>query len=123
MVAGWGTKHKLFSQYYKLQAFKELSITAANGSILSNNDEINSEILRHYEGLLGSAVLPSSDASQTLQNLVTTILHADYYPNLIAYVTKEEIHLVVKGLPNNKSPGPNGFTSDFLRIPGILMES
>lgn len=56
----------------------------------------------------------SSDISKSLQTLVTTTLHEDY-SDLIAYVTVEEMHLVVKGMPNNKSPGPNRFTSEFFK--------
>lgn len=85
--------------------------TTANGEIFTASDAIKAEILHHYEGLLGSAEAPSPHIFQSLQSLLTTKLHDDEHPMLLADVTSEEVYSVVKGLLINKSPGPDGFTS------------
>lgn len=35
--------------------------------------------------------------------------------SLTRKVTKEEVYLVIKSMPSNKSPGPDGFTVKFFR--------
>jgi hypothetical protein len=47
-------------------------------------------------------------------------ISADLRDPLEAPFSKEEIEDVVKGLPNEKSPGPDGFNNEFIKIAGIL---
>lgn len=42
-------------------------------------------------------------------------LNNSFHLDLIAEVTAEEVYKVVRSMPNNKSSGPNGFTSEFFK--------
>lgn len=50
-----------------------------------------------------------------LQELLTIELTKQLSESLITKVNKEEIFSVIKSLPNNKSPGPDGYTTEFLK--------
>jgi hypothetical protein len=50
-----------------------------------------------------------------LQNLFSVGMSAELRDPLEAPFTKEEIDEVVKGLPNEKSPGPDGFNNEFIK--------
>lgn len=91
------------------------SLTVANGSILTDSNDIKAEFLCYYENLLGTAAPPRSDISQVLSSLISSTLPSDFHEMLTSEVTAEEILGVVKGMPKNKSPGPDGFTSEFFQ--------
>lgn len=88
---------------------------AADGTTLSDCDAIQAEFLRHYQCLLGTAAPSTYDISQVLGSLLSTTLPLDFQAQLVADVTIEEITQVVKNMPNNKSPGLDGFTSEFFK--------
>lgn len=101
-------------------------LSTANGDTLSGCTAIKAEILRYYECPLGSSAAPNPNTLQILR-LLTTRLQDAYHSRLIANVTLEEIVFVVKVLPNNKSPGLDGFTTEFFKatweITGVLVTS
>ena len=42
-------------------------------------------------------------------------LNQEEIENLNRHITSSEIETVIKNLPTNKSPGPNGFTGEFYK--------
>jgi hypothetical protein len=48
-------------------------------------------------------------------NLSSLIQPIDNLPELEVPFSHQEIDLVIKNLPTNKSPGPDGFNTDFVR--------
>lgn len=89
------------------------SIITTTGSILTDNDGIKSEFLSHYVNLLGTAAPSEPNIIQTLRDLISVTLPNDFHGLLTADVTAEEITQIVKIMPKNKSPGPDGFSSEF----------
>lgn len=65
--------------------------------------------------LLGSTVSPPPVLSQTLNNLVSITPPEAFHSSLTVEVTTEEISQIVRSMPNNKSPGPDGFNSEFFK--------
>lgn len=54
------------------------SLTAANGTLLTDYDQIKNESLSHYESQLGSGSSIPFDLAAILQRLVSTTLREDY---------------------------------------------
>ncbi|KAJ4793535.1 RNA-directed DNA polymerase (reverse transcriptase)-related family protein [Rhynchospora pubera] len=65
-----------------------------------------------FQSLMGTASLPSLDINWTvLYQQQQPILH-----NLTAPITENEVLDVIASWPNNKSPGPDGFTGEFFKF-------
>lgn len=56
-----------------------------------------------------------TDFSQTLFNLTDLMHPVGGFESLEAEFTREEIDGIVAKLSNNKSPGPDGFTNEFIK--------
>ena len=48
-----------------------------------------------------------------LEKCTLSILNQEEIENLNRPITSTEIKTVIKNLPTNKSPGPDGFTAEF----------
>lgn len=88
------------------------SIYCSDGSITTDISKITSEILRFYESLLGVADPIACDVTW-MCDLLPQRLDANLADSLVAEVTNEEILQVLKRMPTNKAPGPDGYTAEF----------
>jgi retron-type reverse transcriptase len=86
------------------------SLSNADGLEVSQH-EAKAEILwEDFKARMGSSEF--SHMHFNLEDLLQRDLELD---DLVAPFSKEEIDAVVADLPNNKSPGPDGFNGEFLR--------
>lgn len=84
------------------------------GETLSNPSDIKSEVVLHFQKFLqvqDQGV--ESDSLPLLQDLLTYICYVGSATNLVAPVSPEEIISALHALPNDKVPGPDGFTKEF----------
>ena len=83
------------------------------GEITTDTMEIQRIIREYYEKLYANKLdnLEEMDKFLDLYNLPK--LNQEEMENLNRPITSKEIEIVIKNLPKNKSPGPDGFSSEF----------
>ncbi|XP_074289109.1 uncharacterized protein LOC141614248 [Silene latifolia] len=92
---------------------KVLSILDMNGHQCSDNDTIEMAFLDYYQKLLGSServtrvncgVVRRGKCVSDLQSLA-----------MVAEVIREEVRTALFSIPNEKAPGPDGYSSSFFK--------
>nr|KAF6438009.1 hypothetical protein HJG59_008705 [Molossus molossus] len=85
------------------------------GEVTTNTTEIQKIVNNYYEQLYGNKFdnLRQMDKFQESHSLPK--LFPEEIENLNRPITTKEIEEVIKTLPANKSPGPDGFTGEFYR--------
>lgn len=91
-------------------------ITTPNGEVLTKQEEIKTEAVRFYEDFYNQEpaeldIMPIQD----LQQLLNFRCSEENNNMLIKEVTEEEIKKVIFSMPCNKSPRPDGYTSEFFK--------
>lgn len=81
----------------------------ANGDIVSNHEEKAENIWNSFKQSLGT-----SEFTCMPFNLAELLQPVEGLHELEVF-TYEKINAIIAGLPNNKSPGPDGFNGDFLK--------
>jgi hypothetical protein len=77
-------------------------IRNAKGEIITNTTEIQGIIRDYFENLY----------SNKFENLEEMDKFLDTYNHPKLCITQNEIEAVIKNLPKNKSPGPDGFSAE-----------
>lgn len=80
------------------------------GHAVVNNEQMADALFEHFNGLLGSPAQRSRTARLDLPTLPTADLSS-----LDVCFTEEEIWAVVRDIPTEKAPGPDGFTGLFYK--------
>ena len=80
-----------------------------DGQVLTSHEEMAQAAFTHFDGLLGTAVNRDHtlDLSQLIEPTDLACLDVPF--------SLEEIWDVIKRMPPRKAPGPDGFTTEFLR--------
>ena len=81
------------------------------GEITTNRAEIKTIIREDYEQLYANKMGNLEEMDKFLETLPK--LKQEETENLNRPITSKEIELVIKNLPKNKSPGPDGFPGEF----------
>ena len=75
------------------------------GEVTTDNAEIERIIRDHYEQLYGNKMDNLEEMDRFLEKFDISRLNQE--------IKSTEIEAVIKNLPKNKSPGPDGFTGEF----------
>ena len=83
-----------------------------NGEITTDNTEIQRIIRDYYQQLYDNKMDNLEEMEEFLEKYNLPKLNQEEIENLIRSITSTEIEIVIKSLPTNKSPGPDGFTGE-----------
>ena len=84
-----------------------------NGIITTNPSEIQAIIREYYEKIICQQTGQPGRNGQIPKHPHTSKLKVEGIESLNRPITSEEIESVIKNLPTNKSPGPDGFPGEF----------
>ena len=84
-----------------------------NGEITTDNTEIQMLIRDYSQQLYDSKMDNLEETDEFLENHNLLKLNQEETENLNRSIPSTEIENVIKNLPTNKSPGPDGFTGEF----------
>uniref|UniRef100_A0A5F9D9G6 RNA-directed DNA polymerase n=1 Tax=Oryctolagus cuniculus TaxID=9986 RepID=A0A5F9D9G6_RABIT len=83
------------------------------GNVTTDTTEIKRIIRNYYKDLYDSKQENLSEMDRFLDTCNLPKLNHEDIENLNRPITETEIETVIKALPTNKSPGPDGFTAEF----------
>ena len=84
-----------------------------NGEITTDNLEIQRIIRDYYQQLYANKMNNLEEIDKFLEKCKFPKLNQEEIENLNRPITSMEIETVIRNLPANKSPGPDGFTAEF----------
>ena len=84
-----------------------------NGVIKTDNTEIQRIIRDYYQQLYANKMDTLEEIDKFLEKYNFPKLNQEEIGNLNRPITSTEIETVIRNLPANKSPGPDGFTAEF----------
>ena len=85
------------------------------GEVTTNNAEIQ-RIIRDYYELYGNKIDNLEEMNRFLEKFNHPRLNQEEIEIMNNTITSTEIEAVIKNLPKNKSPGPDGFTGEFYHL-------
>ena len=83
------------------------------GEVTTDNAEIQRIIRDYYEQLYGNKMDNLKEMDRFLEKFSLPRLNQEEIEIMNNPITSTEIKAVIKNLPKNKSPGPDGFTGEF----------
>ena len=84
-----------------------------NGELTTNNTETQKIITEYYEQLYANKLDNLEERDNFLEKYNFPKLNREEIQNLNRHIRSLEIKAVIRNLPANKSPGPDGFTVEF----------
>ena len=84
-----------------------------NGEITTDNTEIQRIIRDYYQQLYANKMDNLEEMDKLLGKYNFPKLNQEKMENLNRPITSMEIKTVIRNLPANKGPGPDGFTAEF----------
>ena len=88
-------------------------ITNENGKITTDITEIQRIMRDYHQQLYANKMDNVEEMEKFLEKYNFLKLNQEVIENLNRPITSTEIETVIRNLPTNKSPGPDGFTAEF----------
>ena len=84
-------------------------------SVTTDSEEIQRIIRDYYEQLHGNKMDSLEEMDRFLENFNLPRLNQEEIKIMNNPITSTEIEDMTKNLPKNKTPGPDGFTEEFIK--------
>ena len=84
-----------------------------NGEITTDNTEIQRIIRDYYQQLYANKMGNLEETDKFLEKYNLPTLNQEEIENMNRHITRTETETVIRNLPANRSPGPDGFTAKF----------
>ena len=84
-----------------------------NGEITTDNTEIQRIIREYYQQLYANKMDNEEEMDKFLEKYNFPKLDQEEIENLNRPITSTEIETIIRNLPTNKNPRPDGFTAEF----------
>ena len=97
----------------KIEKHQIERIRTEKGEVTTDTAEIQSIMRDYYRQLYANKMDNLEETDKLLEKHNLLRLNQEEIKNINRPVTSTEIETVVKNLPTNKSPGPDGFTGEF----------
>lgn len=110
--------NKAFHNAVKIRETRNMirEIICPDGRTISTQEEVKKEAERFFKEFLTYEPMDIEEKSvQDLQSIISFRCSEEERARLIRIVTEEEIREVVFRMPSSKSPGPDGYTSEFFK--------
>ena len=91
-------------------------IRSGKGEVATDTAEIQSILRDYYKQLYANKTDNLEEMDKFLERYNLPRLNQEEIENMNRPVTSNEIETVIKNLPTNKSPGPDGFTGEFYQV-------
>eukprot|EP00253_Pinus_taeda_P018950 PITA_18950 len=96
-------------------ANKILEIKNKEGEPLKNHHEISARLREHFNSIAQEPHLDREEAIKELLKAIPKSINSDQKWALCREITLGEVEEAVNSMPNNKAPGPDGFTINFYK--------
>ena len=96
-------------------ANKILNLKNEAGDTLHNQKEISSLLTEHFKHIAQETQADRIEAIDTLTQAIPKVVTNEQNLTLLKEISMEEVEEVVKSMPNDKAPGPDGFTINFYK--------
>ena len=104
---------KPLARLIKKERIQINTIRNEKGEITVDTTEIQSILRDYYKQLYANKVDNLEEMDKFLERYNLPRLKQEETENMNRPITSNEIETVIKNLPTNKSPGPDGFTGEF----------
>ena len=86
------------------------------GEVTTDTAEIQRIMRDYYKQLYANKIDNLEEMDKFLEKHNIPILNQEEIENINRPITSTEIETVIKNLPTNKSPGPDGFKDDSIKL-------
>eukprot|EP00253_Pinus_taeda_P022384 PITA_22384 len=95
---------------------KILELKNSEGQILRNHKDISDLLSNHFSNIAREPEVNREAAIQEITNAIPNSITEEQNWSLRKRITMEEVEEAVRSMPNDKAPGPDGFTINFYKV-------